>query len=1006
MLYRLGHLVAAHPVVVLKFWIALAAGDTLTVKQVGADTDNNVSLPGTGSQATTDLLQAGFPPQQNGSNPIIFHIRGAGKVTDKDNKQAITDSYKAIKKIKYVHSATSPFAQGAGAQISKDKKTAFISALLNVSSNDLTEQQAQRVLDAAKPGTQAGMEVVGGGSIGSTLSPNDTSTSDVIGILAAMIILTFTFGTLVAMGMPIGTAILGLTTALGVIGLMGHLVSVPDISTTIATMIGLAVGIDYALFLVTRHRGQMRDGMELHESIALAVGTAGTAVVFAGCTVVVALLSLFVAGIPLVAALGYTAAVAVGTAVLAAVTLLPALMSLAGRHIDSLALPVWLHPKDDPAKEGIWGRWAGFVTRHPLIPVLLAVALMVPLIVPVLSLNLGQEDIGQTNPATMQRRAYDLMSQAYGPGFNGPLIIAVAVAPKAKGDPKVVDQENQLKSLQTTLKQEQKEGKQQQADINSEQAQLEQQQAQLEHKQALLNQQSASLQAQQAQLEQQQAALEAQGARLQAENNQLNAEQNQLEAEAAALKQDAKALAVRLVANRAEQAKVEAKLQKATNPTRIAELNARLKRLQRREREIIAQLMHDKAEAKKLLREAKSLVAKKESLKQQKQTLDAQSAQLKSQAASLQAQAAALEQQGAALQRQGDELQAQANDLKQQGNQLKALQKKAKKQQKQADKLHSQLVTTLTKAGGDIRGTDPRLVKLQNALINTKGDKLVSPPSISKKGNDVVYSVIATTAPSSQATVDLVGHLRSTVIPKNSEQGVNAFVGGSTASNVDLAAEISSRLPLVIVTILILSMLVLLVAFRSVLIPLQAAVTNFVTAMAAFGVLTACFQWGWGIDIVGVSTDASSVPIASYVPLMMFAILFGLSMDYQVFLLSSVDHHRLHGQDDRTSVRLGLKTSARVISAAALIMISVFSSFILNGDPVVKQFGVGLSTAVLLAATMVLMLAPAVLTLLGRWAWWMPTWLGRIVPTVDIEGTSLGGETEPAPAAPPPPEPA
>jgi uncharacterized membrane protein YdfJ with MMPL/SSD domain len=1006
MLYRLGHLVAAHPVIVLVLWVAVAVGVTLTVKQVGANTDNNISLPGTGSQAATDLLQAGFPPQQNGSNPIIFHIRGAGKITDKDNKQAITDSYKAIKKIKFVHSAISPFAQGAGAQISKDKETAFISVLLNVSSNELTEQQAQRVLDAAKPGQQAGMEVVGGGSIGSTLSPNDTSTSDVIGILAAMIILTFTFGTLVAMGMPIGTAILGLTTALGVIGLMGHLVSVPDISTTIATMIGLAVGIDYALFLVTRHRGQMRDGMEYHESIALAVGTAGTAVVFAGCTVVVALLSLFVAGIPLVAALGYTAAVAVGTAVLAAVTLLPALMALAGRHIDSLALPVWLHPKDDPEKEGIWGRWAGFVTRHPLIPVLLAVALMVPLIIPVLSLELGQEDIGQTNPATMQRRAYDLMSQGYGPGFNGPLIIAVAVAPKAKGDPKVVDQENQLKSLQKTLKQEQKEGKQQQAEINAEQAQLEQEQAQLKHKQALLNQQSASLQAQQAQLEQQQAALEAQGAKLKAENNQLNAEQSLLEAEAAALKQDAKALAVRLVVNRAAQARVERKLQNATNPTRIAELHARLKRLKRREQEFIAQLRHDKAEAKKLLHQAEALLAKKESLKQQKQALDAQSAQLQSQAASLQAQAASLEQQGAALQKQGNELQAKANDLQQQGDQLKALQKKAKKQQKQADQLHSQLVNTLTKAGGDIRGTDPRLVKLQNALIKTRGDKLVSPPSISKKGNDVVYSVIATTAPSSQATADLVRYLRSTVIPNNSEKGVQAFVGGSTASNVDLAAEISSRLPLVIVTILILSMLVLLVAFRSVLIPLQAAATNFVTAMAAFGILTACFQWGWGIDIVGVSTDASSVPIASYVPLMMFAILFGLSMDYQVFLLSSVDHHRLHGEDDRTSVRLGLKTSARVISAAALIMISVFSSFILNGDPVVKQFGVGLSTAVLLAATMVLMLAPAVLTLLGRWAWWMPAWLGRIVPTVDIEGTSLGGETESAPAAPPPPEPA
>ena len=391
---------------------------------------------------------------------------------------------------------------------------------------------------------------------------------------------------------------------------------------------------------------------------------------------------------------------------------------------------MWLHPKDDPAKEGIWGRWAGFVTRHPLIPVLLAVALMVPLIIPVLSLELGQEDIGQTNPATMQRRAYDLMSQGYGPGFNGPLIIAVAVAPKAKGDPKVVDQENQLKSLQKTLKQEQKEGNQQQAEITAEQAQLEQQQAQLEHKQALLNQQSASLQAQQAQLEQQQAALEAQAAQLQAEANQLEAEQ--ISGGAGAAQAGAKVLAVRLVANRAEQAKVERKLQNATNPARIAELQARLKRLKQREQESSPSCGATRPKPRSCCAEAKSLKAQKASLEQQKHELDAAASSV--QAASLQAQAASLEQQGAALQQQGDELQAQANDLQQQGDQLQALQKKAKKQQKQADKLHSQLVTTLTKAGGDIRGTDPRLVKLQNALIKTKGDKLVSPPSISKKG--------------------------------------------------------------------------------------------------------------------------------------------------------------------------------------------------------------------------------------------------------------------------------
>ena len=229
------------------------------------------------------------------------------------------------------------------------------------------------------------------------------------------------------------------------------------------------------------------------------------------------------------------------------------------------------------------------------------------------------------------------------------------------------------------------------------------------------------------------------------------------------------------------------------------------------------------------------------------------------------------------------------------------------------------------------------------------------------------------------------------MIPSATRQGRRrAFVGGSTAGNVDLAAEISNRLPLVIITILLLSMLVLLVAFRSLLIPLQAAVTNFLTALAAFGIVTAVLPVGLGHRLRRASTPRPRpVPIASFVPLMMFAVLFGLSMDYQVFLLSSVDHFRAEGEDDRDVGRLGLKASARVIAAAALIMISVFSSFILNGDPVVKQFGVGLASAVCLAAAMVLMLAPAVLRSSGKWAWWMPALPGTIVPDVDIEGTGL-----------------
>ncbi len=974
LLYQLGRLVVANPVIVLAIWIVAAVGVTVLVKTLGAETNNNLSLPGTDSQRSTDLLEKDFPPQQNGSNPVIFHL-SRGSVTDATQKHAITRSYDAIKKIPFVHSAVSPFSQEGAGQISKDKKTAFISVLLDVSSNELTTEQAQRVLDAADPGKKAGMEVVGGASIGSTLSPNDTSSSDLIGILAAMVILTFTFGTVVAMGMPIGTAILGLTTALGAIGLLGHLSSVPDIAPTVATMIGLAVGIDYALFLVTRHLTQLREGTEMHESIARAVGTAGTAVVFAGCTVVVALVSLVVAGIPLVSSLGYTAAVAVATAVLAAVTLLPALMTLAGRHIKSIALPAWLRPSEKAGKKGIWGRWSGLVVHRPYVPILLAALILVPLIIPAFDLRLGQEDIGQTSKSTMERQAYDLMAAGFGPGFNGPLLVATAIHPAAKPDPAVTAQENQLKALQKELEAEQKQGEQMKAQLEAGQAKLERQETTLERREAALNAQADELRSEQASLEAEQAALEARAAKLQAKRDRLAAE-------ARALAEQARGLPRRLAFLRLRERRIERLLATVTDPARIERLEERLARVQAAEQETVAQLESVEKRARRLAAKARSLEAQAAALEQQKQSLEAQAAQLE-------AEDAALQRQGAKLQKQADALKREAAALERQADQLQALQSKAAKQQKRAKRLQSELEKTLTKAGGDDRATDPRLVELQDALTNTEGDSLVSPPELNKAGTAAVYTVIATTAPADPATATLVKTLRSSVIPANTGEGVVAYVGGSTASNVDLAAEITERLPIVILTILLLSMLVLLVAFHSLLIPLQAALTNLLTALAAFGIVTAVFQWGWGISLVGVDTSADSVPIASYVPLMMFAVLFGLSMDYQVFLLSSVNHQRSAGQSDRTAVRMGLQASARVIAAAALIMISVFSSFILNGDPVVKQFGVGLSSAVALAATTVLMLAPAMLTLLGKWAWWFPDALGRVVPTIDVEGASL-----------------
>ena len=252
--------------------------------------------------------------------------------------------------------------------------------------------------------------------------------------------------------------------------------------------------------------------------------------------------------------------------------------------------------------------------------------------------------------------------------------------------------------------------------------------------------------------------------------------------------------------------------------------------------------------------------------------------------------------------------------------------------------------------------------------------------------------MIPTTRPAATATADLVTQLRTSVIPPATRDpgyghsAITAYVGGITAGNVDLAAKISSKLLEVIAVVLALSFVLLMIAFRSLLIPLQAAITNLLCVGAAFGVLTACFQWGWGLNLIGLPSPYGTVPIASYVPLLMFAALFGLSMDYEVFLVSHIAQHHDAGEEPRQAVRSGLAAAAKVICPAAIIMIAVFASFILNADPTVKQFGVGLSVAVLLAGTMTLLLAPALLSMFGRWTWALPRWLAKVLPHLDIEG--------------------
>jgi uncharacterized membrane protein YdfJ with MMPL/SSD domain len=985
-LHWLGALSARRAWIVLAVWLVAAAGLVALVREVGANTSDNLELPGTDSQAATDLLAAKFPPQQNGSSPLVFHTE-RGKVTDSRNKQAIQVSHKAVLRLPHVASATDPFSQEGGAQISSDKQTAFIPVLLDVGGDELTEEIAESVLAAGDPGREAGMKVAVGGPVGSELSEPKTEQSEVVGLVAAMIILAFTFGSLVAMGLPIVSAVIGLLAGLSVIGLLGHVVNVPTIGPTLATMIGLGVGIDYALLLVSRHRQQLRDGATVHDSIARAVATSGSAIVFAGSTVVIALVSLLVAGIPLVTSLGYSAAFAVVTAALAAITLLPAVLGIVGSHIGSLRLPAFLRPAPKPVDRGFWGWWARSVTGHPWRAVAASFALFIPLMIPFLSLDLGQEDIGATPKSTTERQAYDLIAAGYGVGFNGPLLVATELGSPAHASSEYENKMAKAKQLQKQLEQEQKEAQQKQQQLTAKANALEQKQDELEREQADLEEQADGLSAERGQLASSRNELAAEQAALTGAFGAAGAEARGLLAQGAGVTREARAIARSLVRVRVQQRATEARLRRDPRaPVRIR-LEAKLRRLEREEDRLQQALERVRGQGQALRNESRAVVRELQGLRGDEGALVQRAVALGGDAGALARSAASLAKEGEQLQKQAANLQVQAANLNTQKVRLQSKQQKAKSQEQEAKQLQKELTNQLTAAGGDPRGTDPRLVTLQQALEGTEGVKLVSPPEIDKAGDAAVFTVIASTAPAAPETADLVQTLRVYVIPQaTSGTDVDAFVGGQTASYVDLATAISDRLLLVIFVVIALGFLVLLAAYRSLIVSAQAALANALSICAAFGVLTACFQWGWGLGLVGLDTASGTVPIASYVPLIMFAVLFGLSMDYQVFLISQISHQRAQGKEQREAIAYGLASGARVIAAAALIMMSVFGSFVLDGDPTVKQFGVGLAVGVALAALSVLLLAPALLVLAGPAAWWLPGWVGRTLPHIDIEG--------------------
>jgi putative drug exporter of the RND superfamily len=716
-LYAIARFCAKWRFAVLAAWLILAIGLVVVAKRAGDNTNDNLTLPGTGSQHATDALAKTFPDQSNGSSPIVLHVHN-GKLTDSKYSSAVNEAAADVAKAKYVGSVVNPLTPQGASALSKDQSTGYLSVTTSVSPGSLTVDQAQAIINAAaKPAQAAGIEVQTGGQLGQKVSKPSTESSELIGLIAAMVILTLTFGTVISMLLPILNAIVALATTLSIIGLLSHATTVPTVAPTLATMIGLGVGIDYALFIVTRHFRGLDDGLELRESIARATATSGGAVVFAGGTVTIALVSLAVARIPLVTTMGLMAAIAVVVAVLAAVTLLPATLSIVGSHINSLRVG----RRPDPAhpKQGAWAKWANRIARRPVIAGLAALAILIPLAVPVLSLTLGQKDVAALSTKTTARQAYDLISQNFGPGVNGPLLIAIKLGTPAQNGAK-----------------------------------------------------------------------------------------------------------------------------------------------------------------------------------------------------------------------------------------------------------------------------DPRLTTLQQDVASTSGVAGVTPIQVDKAGTTGYFNVIAKTGPSEQATANLVNQLRSTEIPK-AEKGTNmtAYVGGTTAAYVDLASNISSKLPLQIGVVIVLSFLLLLLAFRTVVVPVQAAVMNVLSIAASYGVLTAIFQLGWGNSVIGLS---GSIPIVSYVPLFMFAILFGLSMDYEVFLVSQIEEHVHAGEDNKNSVIGGLVTSARVITSAALIMVFVFGSFVLNGDPTVKQFGIGLAVAVILDATVVrCLLVPALMILVGKANWYLPKWIDRALPHVSIEGAEF-----------------
>jgi RND superfamily putative drug exporter len=718
-----------HRAYVVIGWVALLAVVGTLAQSAGTSYSNNFTLPGSGAQRAADLLQRSFPSQAGDRDEIVFRT-AAGKITDPAVSARVEALLARVQRLPHVASVVSPYTAGSGDAVSADGTIAFATVLFDQKANLLPKSAAERVVQTARAAAGPALQIELGGQAIEQTEQSGFGISTAVGLLAAIVVLLLTFGSLLAMGLPIVTALFGLGTGLGVIVLFTHVVDTPNFSSELAAMIGLGVGIDYALFILTRFREAYATPgptfENTRESVVRALDTAGRAILFAGSTVVIALLGMTLLGVSFLYGVAVAASIGVLLVMLASLTLLPALLTFAGRRV-AVTRRHRRRGTTQAQDGGAWLRWSAFVERRPRTIALLSTLFMLAVATPAIALRLGSSDAANDPSGQTTHRAYELLARGFGQGFNGPLTVAAKLPPAGEG---------------------------------------------------------------------------------------------------------------------------------GSAP-------------------------------------------------------------------------------GAAVQ------------------------------------------------------------QLRFAILATRDVAAVTPARFGPGGQVATLNVYPVSSPQAYATTQLVRRLRDSVIPRIAgPNGMAVYVGGVTAGAVDFSTTLSHKLPLFVGVVVLLSALLLLVVFRSLVIPVQAAVMNLLSIGASLGVIVAIFQWEWLGGVFGVQKG----PIESFIPVMLFAIVFGLSMDYEVFLISRIHEVWTHTRDSSRAVAEGLARTGRVITAAAAIMVCVFLSFMLGEDRVIREFGLSLASAVLLDAVVVrCLLLPATLHLIGDATWALPAWLDRLLPRINIEGSPPPVPAEPAP---------